>query len=91
MSKELWHMKDLITRWGLPERQVREIVLTQGVPRVELRRPPKNIDWGAMRFRPEAVEAWERSREVVSKPSAPAAVPPVVPRRPQKRHPLLGI
>lgn len=98
MAGEMLTVADLVKKWRMPERRVREIVLTEGVPRLELGRKGKNISWRGVRFLPESIADWERSNLAVSvaaaaaKPTVPAAPPAAAARRaPRKRLAILDL
>jgi len=94
VEERLLSVADLAAEWGVTERRVREIVIGEGVPRIELGARRKNIRWGEVRFRREALAAWARDREVVAAAARCAKVEakkPVSTLRPQAYHPLLGL
>lgn len=95
MEERLLNVADLAAEWGVTERRVREIVIGEGVPRIELGARRRNIKWREVRFRPEAIEAWQRNREVAAAASRPlqaaAKKKKAAAIRPQASHPLLGL
>lgn len=56
---------DLADRWGISVPQAKAMVRDMKVPFIALRNFDMKIDWRFIRFKPEAVEEWERSRERV--------------------------
>ncbi len=83
-------IRDLAERRGVDERRVRATVLGCGVPRIDLKPPGNYVSWPTVRFRVEAVEAWEESRERRAVEAAPrsrtAAAGGDRPRRPEGRR-----
>lgn len=59
---------DLAARWGLAPARVRKLVKHDGLPYVSFQpeRPGRmSVSWRFIRFDPEAVAAWEASRQRV--------------------------
>lgn len=54
---------DLAERWRVSVPEAKKIVRLEQVPFISLRTFDMNIRWSYVRFSPQAVEAWERSRE----------------------------
>jgi len=69
-------IKDLAARWGVSEREARQIVKDGQVPFIALKAFEANINWTFVRFQPEAVASWEESRErraTTAKPQSAAS------------------
>ncbi len=63
---ELLTIQDLAKRWGLPLRAAKRACHLRGVPYIPLRGTPKlRTPWNYVRFRLDAIEAWERANEVI--------------------------
>jgi hypothetical protein len=77
-------IKDLAERWGVSVPQAKTMVRDMKVPFVALRNFDMKIDWRFIRFKPDVVESWERSRENVF-PDRPCPAPRFVTGRKLRR------
>lgn len=78
---------DLADRW---QHSVKETIRTcreQGVPFIPMRRNDMRVNWMKARFRLDAIEAWEREKQV-RYGSAPEAAP--APEQPARKFRHLG-
>lgn len=59
-------IEDLAARWKVGVAEAQEICRDQGVPFVPLKggKDRMRIAWGKVRFRLQAIEAWEAGRQV---------------------------
>lgn len=59
----LWTVDDLAARWASDRREVKDAVRRRGLPYVQLGAASKHVSWVKVRFRPEAVLAWELAQQ----------------------------
>jgi hypothetical protein len=65
-GRRLMTLAELAERWGVPKRAAAAIVRRHLVPFLMLgSAPDMRVSWRVARFRPEAIEEWERGHQVV--------------------------
>lgn len=62
LHDKLWTTEDLAARWSADRSVVQDAVRRRGLPYVQLGAASVRISWEKVRFRPEAVLAWELSQ-----------------------------